>query len=110
MEKFESGAHRDDQKDKPRYDLISPYAMKRLAIVMKEGAKKYGDRNWEKGMPTERCLASLLRHIYQYQLGEKDEDHLGHAMFNLMAIMHFEDVEKENIPKDKGYTYYVKVG
>ncbi len=58
---------------------------------MRRGADHYGDRNWEKGIPFQRCLASLYRHIVAWQLGKNDEDHLGNAAFNLMALMHYEN-------------------
>ena len=42
---FDSGAQRDRQGGKGRYDLISPYAVERLAIILERGAKKYNERN-----------------------------------------------------------------
>lgn len=92
-EEFDTGAVRDTRTGKGRYDLISPYALKRLAAVMERGATKYGDRNWEKGMPADRLLDSALRHMFQYAAGDTDEDHLGHAAFNIFAIMHFQEVD-----------------
>ena len=62
-ERFSTGAVRDRADQKPRPELISPFAAERLAAWLRDGAKKYGDRNWEAGMPSERTLASLLRHI-----------------------------------------------
>ena len=92
-EEFSTGAVRDTRRNKGRYDLISPYALKRLAAVMERGAVKYGDRNWEKGMPADRLLDSALRHMFQYAAGDTDEDHLGHAAFNIFAIIHFQEVD-----------------
>lgn len=59
-ERFSTGAVRDRADQKPRPELISPLAAERLAAWLRDGAKKYGDRNWEAGMPSERTLASLL--------------------------------------------------
>jgi hypothetical protein len=39
---FESGFNSDIQDDKPRYDLIPPELLKRLAEVYARGSKKYG--------------------------------------------------------------------
>jgi hypothetical protein len=50
-QEFETGAVRDVRDGKGRYDLISPYALKRLAIIYERGALKYGDDNYLKGMP-----------------------------------------------------------
>ena len=96
-ENFESGAVRDRRDGKGRFDLIPPFALKRLALVYEKGAKKYADRNWEKGIPASRCLDSALRHLNQYLAGHKDEDHLAQCAFNVFAVMHFEEVLPEMI-------------
>jgi len=88
--KFASGAVRDRGKGKGRYDLITPFALKRIATIYEKGAEKYDDRNWEKGMPFSVFLDSTLRHIMQYIMGMEDEDHVAQAAWNLFAIMHLE--------------------
>lgn len=87
-ETFKTGAMREESPDKGRYDLISPIMLQRLAVVMEKGAIKYSDRNWEKGMPLHRYIDSAMRHISQYLEGMRDEDHLAHAIFNLMGCIH----------------------
>ena len=94
-EQFETGAKRDVQTGKGRYDLISPVMLRRLAGVLERGAEKYGDRNWEKGMPMSRCMNSTLRHLNQYLAGERDEDHLAQALWNIMVMIHFEELRPE---------------
>ena len=89
-EGFESGAVREVRAGKGRFDLISPFAMSRLARVMEKGAEKYSARNWEKGIPFSRLIDSAERHINSYKMGMRDEDHLAQACFNLFAVMHFE--------------------
>ena len=42
---FDSGFVRDIADSKPRYDLIPPALLKRLADVYARGSKKYGDNN-----------------------------------------------------------------
>lgn len=96
-EEFESGARRDTQDGKPRYDLIAPAPLKRVAELMARGAVKYGDHNWMKGMPASRFLASLMRHVEAYRLGDRDEDHLAAAVFNALAIMHFEGTNWDDL-------------
>lgn len=91
-EQHDTGAQRDIRTGKGRYDLITPFGLRRLALVMERGADKYADRNWESGMPYCRCLDSALRHIMQFIAGDDDEDHLGHATFNLMAVMHYQEM------------------
>lgn len=99
-----TGAVRDTRAGKGRFDLISPFALKRLADVYERGAVKYADRNWEKGIKVSRCLDSAIRHIMQYEMGMTDEDHLGHAAWNLFAVMHFQAVmpEMDDMPKYEG--------
>jgi len=94
-EKFKSGAVRQKTTGQGRYDLLSPFAIHRLALVFEKGAKKYGDRNWEKGIPAENLIDHALRHIFAYMAGEKDEDHIAHAAWNLLAIIHFEELFEE---------------
>ena len=89
-EVFETGSRRDTQQDKPRYDLIPPQALKRVAELYQRGADKYGDHNWAKGQPMSRFLASAMRHAEQWRLGERDEDHAAAVVWNWLAIMCFE--------------------
>jgi hypothetical protein len=95
-QQFATGAKRDTQTGKPRYDLIPPGPLKRLAELMARGAEKYGDGNWTQGMPTSRFMASLLRHAEAYRAGDRDEDHLAAVCFNAFAIMYFEGTEHDD--------------
>jgi len=91
-EDFKSGAVRDSREGKGRYDLVTPFGLKRLAIIMEKGAIKYEDRNWEKGMEFSRLLDSAERHLEQFKMGLTDEDHLAQAAFNVFAIIHFQEL------------------
>jgi len=88
---FATGAVRDRGDLKPRPDLISPHAQMREGMVLARGAEKYAARNWERGIPIGECLASAQRHIEQYKLGQRDEDHLAQARTNLGFALHFEE-------------------
>ncbi|MFC6021524.1 dATP/dGTP diphosphohydrolase domain-containing protein [Plantactinospora solaniradicis] len=90
LERFSSGAVRDSQEGKLRYDLISPLLLRRLAEHLEKGARRYGEHNWTKGIPSGSYMASLLRHVEAYRSGDRDEDHLAAAVFNLMGLMHNE--------------------
>lgn len=94
-ERYEAGAVRDKQDGKGRYDLLSPWAIHRLALHYEAGAKKYEERNWEKGIPASRCISSALRHIFQWLAGSREEDHLAAAVWNLCAVMHYEELRPE---------------
>ena len=94
-------AIRDTADDKPRPDLISPFAEERQGHWLRMGAAKYAERNWENGMPFSRCVASLKRHVMKYQQGKRDEDHLAAIMFNAMALIHYEEmIERGRLPAE----------
>ena len=85
---FPSGFNRDIQADKPRYDLIPPELLKRLAELYARGAEKYGDFNWQKADTEEeyqRFVASAFRHFEQWRSGEEDEDHAIGTIWNIIA-------------------------
>jgi len=90
----ENNAMREPETGKGRYDLISPFFIKRLAIHFERGANKYADRNWEKGMPFSRYLNSAERHLEQLKMGCEDEDHLIACIWNLAAIVHHQELDE----------------
>lgn len=87
---FETGAVRDMHEGKGRCDLLPPNALLRLARHFENGVVKYGDRNWEKGIPENSFIDSGLRHIFKYMAGEKDENHLIAAVWNLICLVETE--------------------
>lgn len=88
----EDKAIREPATGKGRFDLITPFGMMRLAKWYEAGAQKYADRNWEKGMPFSRYVNSAMRHLVKYIMGLKDEDHLAAAAWNILAIIHHEEL------------------
>ena len=96
-QKFETGAQRDVQENKGRYDLLPPGPLKRMAVLYEKGAQKYEERNWEKGIPASRCFSSAIRHLFQWLQGMDDEDHLAAAAWNIFAIMYFEENKPDMI-------------
>ena len=89
---YETGATRDEQSGKGRYDLIPDVALKRVALVYERGGENHGDRNWEKGLPFSRLYNSAMRHLRQareayYNEDLRAEDHLAHSVWNMFAIM-----------------------
>lgn len=114
--RFSTGAQRSaivaGQKTKPvRFDLISPIALRRLAEVYAEGASKYGDNNWLKGMPNGELLNRAIAHLNEWNAGNEDEDHLGHALWNVAALVHFSekggtDASVGGVPSDRAGDLY----
>lgn len=64
-----------------------PNAMLELARHFEEGAKKYSDRNWEKGIPCHCFVDSALRHYWKYRRGDQDESHDRAVLWNLFCLM-----------------------
>jgi hypothetical protein len=92
---FETGAVRGTDTSELRFDLISPIALIAVARTCGEGSIKYGDFNWEKGIPVNNLLNHAIRHIYLYLSGDRNEAHLAHATWNLMAAIHTEVTHPE---------------
>ena len=83
--------------DKLRMDLIPPEAVTALAEVLAYGAKKYGDRNWEKGIRYSRVFAAVQRHLWAWWRGEDvDEEsklgHLQHALCGLAFLVTYKEL------------------
>lgn len=98
---FSTGAVRDVNEEKGRYDLISPIMMERLAKLLQRGAVKYSSRNWEMGMPLSVYMDSGMRHLFKFLEGHRDEDHLIAAIWNLQALLHIEEmINRGLLPKD----------
>ena len=100
----ENMAVREPSTGKGRYDLVSPFAMRRLAEWYELGARKYADRNWEKGIPFSRYIDSAKRHLDKFVMGMEDEDHLAAAAWNIFAIMHHQELgqaELDDMPDRK---------
>lgn len=65
---------------KSKYD-----AFLELAIHFEEGAKKYSDNNWKKGIPVERYLDSAVRHYCKFRRGDTDERHDRAFLWNILC-------------------------
>ena len=89
-EHFDTGAVREPNLGRGRYDLISPIALRALAIHYEKGATKYSERNWEKGLPLSRHLNSALRHLQDFLDGDRSEDHLSACAWNCFCITHIQ--------------------
>jgi len=100
-DEFDTGSRRDTREGKGRFDLITPFALKRLAELYERGAEKYGNRNWEKGQPISRTFDSMVRHANDYALGDRSEDHITAVAWNAFMIVHtLEMIEKGILPKE----------
>jgi len=112
IRKFETGATRDTDKNKPDYEgFISPLVIKRFGEYMNkhriqpDGQLRDSD-NWQKGMPLATYMKSLWRHfldLWMFHRGYKGretiEDALCGILFNTMGYMH--ELEKKKLEEQK---------
>lgn len=102
-EEFPTGSRRDSREGKGRFDLLPWSAIERVAQHTENGARKYGDRNWEQGQPVARYLDSAVRHLAKFQMHEQSEDHLAAAAWNVLAAMWtLGEVGKGTLPPELG--------
>jgi hypothetical protein len=97
----ESGAVKTDD-NKHRFDLIPAEALFALTDIITFGARKYADRNWEKGMSWGRMFGALMRHMWAWWGGEdldpeSGKSHLWHALCCLVFLVAY---EQRKIGKD----------
>lgn len=52
-----------------------------------EGALKYGDNNWQKGIPANCYLDSAIRHYLKWRRGDNDEPHDRAFVWNIMCCI-----------------------
>lgn len=96
-EAFATGAVREAVVGKPSMELIAPTFLDRLGLWLEKGSRKYAPRNWEQGLPMDRTVGSLLRHINQYRDGDTEEDHLAAAACNIMFLIHHEEMIRRGV-------------
>lgn len=72
-----------------------------------DGAKKYGEHNWEKGIPTHSFLDSAVRHLTKYMRGDSDERHDRAFLWNIFGLvwtnkyhMELDDIESYLISEE----------
>lgn len=68
-----------------------------VAKHFEEGAKKYGENNWQKGIPVHCYIDSAVRHYLKWLRGDKDEPHDRAFVWNLMCCIW----EVDYRPKEK---------
>lgn len=82
-------------QNKIRMDLVPWDVVTEIAKILTFGAKKYEDRNWEKGFNWSRVYGALQRHLCLWFQGqdrdpETGRSHLAHAgccLFFLLAFV-----------------------
>lgn len=58
-----------------------------VAKHYEDGARKYGDNNWRKGIPVSRYIDSGIRHLLKYYRGDNDEPHDRAFVWNMLGAI-----------------------
>lgn len=77
-----------------RFDLLPVGPLWQVAEHYGKGARKYAERNWERGYSWSLSFAAMMRHAWQFWRGEDiDEEtgssHLAAVVFHALALMEF---------------------
>lgn len=69
------------------YDGDCIESMLELSIHFKQGAEKYGERNWEIGIPCHSYIDSGVRHLLKFADNRTDEDHKRAFLWNMCCLI-----------------------
>lgn len=58
-----------------------------VSVHFEEGAAKYGENNWQKGLPAQCYIDSAVRHYLKFMRGDDDERHDRAFVWNLMCCI-----------------------
>lgn len=98
---MQEGKKNDFLDKKLRWDLLPLDSIEKIVEVYTKGADKYGDNNWQNlSNGYQRYKAALLRHLVEYEKGNKiDSDtgceHLAQVAWNAIAILWISNHKKE---------------
>lgn len=91
---------------KTRHELQPFDAIDAISEIWTQGAAEYGDRNWELGMPWTEVLGSLLRHVFDWAMGQDYDKksgklNLAHAGCNILMLLSYQlrKIGTDNRPK-----------
>jgi hypothetical protein len=85
---FNTGAQRDTGEGKMRMSLIPQLELKRVMKRYLDGAEKYGENNWMRGMPLSVYYDCAHRHLEAWWAErDDDEDHAAAVVWNMLCAM-----------------------
>lgn len=78
-------------------------ALLELSKHFEDGAKKYGENNWQKGIPLHCYIDSGVRHYLKYMRGDTDEPHDRAFLWNMYCLLwtHHHKPEMIDLPFKK---------
>lgn len=100
---------------KLRYDLMHPVSNEGVAKILTMGSKKYAPRNWEKGMPWTSVVASLKRHLAEFEKGidfdsESGEKHIDHIACNVHFLQAYYKIAPQFDDRPHSYLSGQRIG
>ena len=69
------------------YNGCYPTMLLEVGKQFEEGAKKYGENNWQKGIEPKYYIDSAIRHYLKWLRGDKDEPHDRAFVWNIMCCI-----------------------
>lgn len=69
-----------------KIDWSIPHAMLEVSKHFEQGCLKYGERNWELGIPEHCYIDSAVRHYLKWLDGMTDEPHDRAVVWNLLCL------------------------
>ena len=70
---------------KQAYSEDIPTMLLEVSKHFEEGAKKYGENNWQKGIPVNCYIDSAVRHYLKWKRGDEDENHARAVVWNILC-------------------------
>lgn len=68
-------------------DTCLPTKFLEVSKHFEEGAKKYGEHNWQKGIPAHCYIDSAVRHYLKHLRGDTDEPHDRAFVWNILCCI-----------------------
>lgn len=100
---------------KNRLDLVPASMIEEVGKILTFGADKYGDNNWKKGMKWTKCIASLKRHLLEFEKGvdfdeESQELHISHILTNAAFLLEYYKIAPQFDDRPHTYLNRPKIG
>lgn len=87
LEQFAVERYSDDSNENETCTKVYCDMLLEVAKHFEEGAKKYGEGNWRRGIPDWCYIDSATRHYLKWRRGDRDEFHCRAFCWNLMCCI-----------------------
>ena len=87
LEHFAVECYANTSDDSETHTKVESHMLLEVAKHFEEGAKKYGENNWQKGIPVHCYIDSAVRHYLKWLRDDQDEPHDRAFVWNLMCCI-----------------------